>query len=221
MNKKKSVDGQKYLLVFLMTLVVFMLGLYVGGYLTDKKLDSLDALQNRFRAETLGTEIQFDLVAENLCAGMNYSSLNEELYALSEKLDFMESRLGTEDEGVLMLKEYHSLLQLRHWLLLKRMNEDCAYENQFIIYFYSNKGDCPSCENQGNVLTYMRKNHDNLFVYPFDINIQNPALKALKEMFRLTEETPTLIIGDEVYTGYMDRSSVEAELEKQYPTAFS
>jgi hypothetical protein len=156
----------------------------------------------------MAIEIQYLLVSEEPCLVFNSTPLTEELYEIGTRLDFMENKLGSNNPSVLHQKEYYSMLELRHWLLVKRTKKECNMNTTHILYFYSNKGDCPRCEEQGYVLSYLHKKYPALNIYSFDINIDNVALNTIKRVYKVTE-APTLLIDDEAYYGFMSSRSVE------------
>lgn len=205
---RKEISKTKYLAVFATTTLIFIIGLLIGSYLTNIKLAKLDRLEQDLRIDTMALEIEYLLVSENLCSAANTSTLTEELYNVGTKLDFMENSLGEKDERVKALKEYYSLLEIRHWLFIKKTTEECNDSFIPILYFYSNKGDCQKCEEQGFVLNYIRKKHANTRVYSFDININNSALNAIKSLYGV-DQVPSIIINDKKYTGFMDSDAVE------------
>jgi hypothetical protein len=73
------------------------------------------------------------------------------------------------------------------------------------IYFYSNQGDCPRCQQQGAVLTYLQTLYSGMKVYSFDISSETPAVQTIKRVHGITdEELPVLIINNEVEAGFND-----------------
>ncbi|MBN1503142.1 hypothetical protein JW930_06355 [Candidatus Woesearchaeota archaeon] len=211
-RNKKEIDLIKLVAVFSLSTLIFMIGVLVGNYISSKKLDNINILEQDLRTETMAIETQFMLLSEEPCSAIDSTTLTEELYKISERLDYMESKLGEDDPDVLRLKEYYSILQLRHWLLIKRINRECRTEFNLINYFYSNKGDCPKCEQQGFILTYIRKRYDNVRVYAYDINIDNVALNTFKEIYNVTT-APTVIISDKVYERFVTKAEIEEEIE--------
>ena len=95
--------------------------------------------------------------------------------------------------------------------MVKKINEECGEEEDIIIYFYSNLGDCGTCDLQGNVLTYLLNSRNKLSVYAFDVNIDNTALNILKKRFNITT-VPTLIVNNEKYEGYIKLRELEKML---------
>ena len=123
----------------------------------------------------------------------------------------MEGELGKYDEDVLRMKEYYSLLEIRHWMFIKGLKEDCGRDYNIILFFYSNEEEeCSDCEMQGYLLGYINQKYDNVFIYSFDKNIQNSALGLLKDKYNVNGLT--LVINDRVSYGFMEKEEIEDKL---------
>ena len=114
-------DKMKYLAVFAITTLIFVIGFIFGSYTSQMKLGKLDQFEQELRSDTLSLELQYEIISENPCETINSSILTEELYELGSKLEHMENSMGIDDPDVIRLKDYYSILQLRHWLLMKNI----------------------------------------------------------------------------------------------------
>ncbi|MBT5022943.1 hypothetical protein HOK51_03065 [Candidatus Woesearchaeota archaeon] len=209
-SERQKIQKSKYIMVLAVTTLIFIIGILLGNYFAAQKLSQLDQLTQTLRTDTLAIEIQYDLIAENPCDAVTDTPLAEQLYELATKLDYMESRLGEDDETVLDLKEYYMLLELRHWMFNKKTNLQCGDDKSLILYFYANKDDCPSCEQQGFILTWLRKNYpENVLVYAFDYNIENTALDTIKTIYGV-ENTPAVVFNEQAYNHFLTKSELEA-----------
>jgi len=205
---RQSISKTKYLAVFATTTLVFLIGLIIGNQISSFKLKNIDELTESLKIESMAIELQYLLVSEEPCLSFNSTSLSEELYEIGSRLDYMENRLGSNNPSVLHLKEYYSLLEIRHWLFMKKTRKECNRSTTLILYFYSNRGDCPRCEEQGYVLSYLHKKYPDLNIYSFDINIDNVALNTVKNVYKITE-SPAMIINDKAYTGFISSRKIE------------
>ncbi len=205
---RKELQASKYIAAFAVTTLVFVIGIIVGNQISTTRMDELSSLQQDLEAGTLGSELQFLIMSEHPCASLNSSLLSDELFVLGSKVDFMETQLGKNNHDVLRLKEYYSLLEIKHWFFLKKAKEDCNATYNLLLYFYSNKGDCDECEQQGNVLSYIHRKYPGTNIYSFDINIENPAVSAVKEIYKV-KATPTIVANDKVFTGLIDNRELE------------
>ncbi|MFC1723065.1 hypothetical protein ACFL0V_02920 [Nanoarchaeota archaeon] len=207
MSRQKA-DKNKYIAVFAITTLVFVVGILLGNYFSEQKLDQVDHLGQNLKIDTLAMELQYELIAEDPCAHVNNTLLAEDLYEMASKLDYMENRLGEDNPDVVELKKYYSLLELRHWLFMKKTNAECGVNNTLVIYFYSNEDDCPKCKTQGFILTWVRKNYPSVYVYAFDYNIENAALDTIKDLYDVTG-FPSVVIMGEVHNEFVGKKAME------------
>ena len=66
----------------------------------------------------------------------------------------------------------------------------------FVLYFYSNQGNCSECGPAGDVLTYLRTQYPGLRVYSFDYNLDLSAVRTLISLRGLQGQLPALVIND-------------------------
>lgn len=211
MSHPQQFRGSRYALALVITTGIFALGILLGNAISQSKLDKLNTLEQEMRAEVIGTELQYQLMLEHACNSSDAAQMTDELYTIGTKLDFMENNLGKDHPQVLSLKEYYSMLELEHWLLLKKVRKQCNTPYNLVLYFYSNHEDCNTCDQQGHVLNYMHEKYPAVNIYSFDINIDNPALNLIKRIYGITE-APTLVINEQSYVGFRDRTKVESAL---------
>jgi len=207
----KDIAKTKYLAVFATTTLIFLIGILIGNQVTNAKVSKLDNIEQELRVDTMAIELQYLLLSEDPCKAPESTLLSEQLYQLGSRLRYMEDKYGADNPSVVRLKEYYSLLEIRHWLFLKKTKKECNKDYTFILYFYSKeKENCPTCEEQGYVLTYLRENYPLVKVYSFDFGISNAALDTIKELYIKEEsELPIIIINNDVYYGFKDKGAIE------------
>ncbi len=218
MNRKKF-SIQKTVLVLLLTIVIFSAGILLGSYNTSKKVSTVIDLSNQLQTQTLGIEVEYDILAENICQNKDVLYLTSELFDLSEKLDFMENQLGSNNDQVSELKKQYFILEARHWMLAKKRVKDClnndkGVNNTIVLYFYSNQGDCPQCSEQGAVLSYLHKKYKGMKIYSFDSNIDSPVVNVLKNLYDI-KNTPSLVINNEAHEGFLNTDDFIAFVTNQ------
>ena len=160
------IDWKKYLIVFLITVSLFLTAVYLSNYFGDKKIDQLKSIQDKIAIDILSSETQFSLLSELSCKNIADSVLSGELGELGQKLEWGETNLGATEE-VSYLRKYYSLLQIKDYLLTKKISERCKVKSAFILYFYTTAENCSKCERQGMVLTSLRDKYPELRVYSF------------------------------------------------------
>lgn len=201
----------RYFFVFAATTLIFLIGLIIGAKTADTKLSKLGDLEQDMRIDTMAVEIEYLIVSEEPCKWINSTPLTDDLYQIGSKLDYMENQLGKSNRDVIRLKEYYSLLEIRHWLFMQKTNEQCKSNRTLILYFYSNYKDCDKCEEQGFVLNYLHKKYPAMSIYSFDINIGNSAINAIKRKYGI-KTAPSLIINDIAYEGFKASDEIDALL---------
>ena len=208
----QKLDWKKYVVVFAITFLIFVTVIYISSLIDKKRLESIQSIEDKIAIDILSSETQFNLLAESSCGDLN-NSLSEELNSLSDKLSFTESNLGATDAEVVKLKRYYSLLQIKDYLLSKKISEKCGIKPLVIFYFYSNAGDCKECEEAGFVLTYLRNQYPELRVYAFDYNLDLSALQTLKSVIKIQNRLPAVVVNEKIYYGL---KSIE-EFEENIP----
>ncbi len=202
----------KYILSFIITASIFGAAFLLSEYLSDKKVEDITSIEQRISLDILSSETQFDLLREVECSNVNNSILSGEIGTLGDKLTRLESERGTLDSETLYLKQYYSLLQIKDYLLSKRLSETCNKKTVFLIYLYENKDTCPTCESQGYVLTEVRKQYPDLRVYSFDTNLDLSAIKTLLSLYKVEPERPAIIIQGKPYYGFQSLEALDALL---------
>lgn len=210
---ENQINFKKYIFALLLTGSIFATSIYMSNYFGQKKLEEIKNIQDKIAIDILSSETQFSLLEDSSCKDLRGTALSAELGTLEEKMAITEKERGSDDEEFLSIKKYYTLLQIKDYLLMKKISEKCKTSPVFIIYFYSNKQDCPDCQKEGYVLTQMREDYPDLRVYAFDYDLPVSALKTLISINKVEGKFPALIINDKVYYGFQ---SIE-DLEKNIP----
>ena len=209
-----TADWKKYFYVFLITVVIFGTAFFVSNTLSNKKIDDIQTMQNRVSIDILSSETQFALLSESSCETVGDTSLSKDLDSLGAKLSYAEVNLNSNKEDVQWLKKNYSLLEIKDYVLMKKLAERCEIKPVYILYFYSNKnGACLDCQKEGIVLTELRKKYPGLRVYSFDYDLDLAALKTLESLYNVQPELPAIVIHKRVEYGW---KSVE-DMEKIMP----
>ncbi len=206
------IDTKKYTFTFFVTTAIFATAFFASNFFSQKRVENVKFIQDSIAIDILSSETQFDLLKEVSCQNVSESMLSPELNALGDKLSHTESERGEKDEDVIYLKKYYSLLQIKDYLLSKKLTEKCGSKKKqvFIIYFYSNKGDCPDCVKEGYVLTRLKEKYPELRVYSFDYDLSLSAIDSLKAIYKINPSPlPALVIEDTMYTGYKSIKELE------------
>jgi hypothetical protein len=213
MTSPHHINWQLYLLALIITGSVFWLAISLSNRIHNERIKEIQSIENNISMNILSLETQFDLLAEVSCDEIDNTILSKELNSLASRLNYMEEQRGKDDAEVTRLKEYYSLMQIKDYLLMKKIGKECGDEPVSILYFYSNEGDCPDCEKEGYVLTYLREHYPGVRVYAFDYHIGLSAVNTVTSLYNVTENRlPSVVIGKKTLYGFQEKETLEALL---------
>lgn len=208
MHHHEPNDWKKYVIVFFITSTIFVSGLWLSNYLGNKKIDQVKNIESKISLDLMSSETQFNLLQEVSCKDISNTVLSSELNSLASKISYSESNIGVDNIDVISLKKYYSLLQIKDYLLMKKITERCGEKSAFILYFYKND-DCGDCIKQGYVLTSLREKYPDLRVYSFDYNLDLSAIKAMISIYKVSDTIPAIVINGKVYNGFKTSEEIE------------
>lgn len=194
--------SKKYILVFIITSVIFFTAFSISNYSNEKRIQNITSIEDKISLDIISSETQFNLLKELSCKAIDSSILSGELNSLAEKLAYAEENLGMDNSEVIRLKKYYSVLEVKDYLLMQQIDKKCNRKSVFVLYFYSNTGDCADCKREGYVLTDLRDQYPELRVYSFDYNLDFSIVKTLQSVFGIKNVLPAIVIGDETQYGF-------------------
>jgi hypothetical protein len=204
------INPKKYILVFVITAAIFFTAFWVSQLLGNKKINEIKVAEEKISIDILSIETQFELLQESSsCKNIDGSVLSQELNSLADKLSYAEDHSQIGNEEVDQLKKYYSLLEIKDFLLMKKLAQKCDIHPVVILYFYSNKRACDDCQKQGYVLTYLREHYPQLRVYTFDYDLDLNAVQTLVSVHEIGEKLPAIIIGENIYNGFQSIENIE------------
>ena len=212
MVERAGISKKRYIIAFILATGIFTIGLLLGITLTSAKLSEVEKLQIEFRNRLTNLEMEDLLTEGKICQFSDVDNLVDELEKIGDKITSIEDDPNTSHEDLIALKEYYSLLEIRHMIYMQKFNEQCGKKLNIILYFYSNDDKvCADCSSQGYILSYIRNKYNNVRVYSYDIDIDNPALKTVMKINNVTL-APSLVINNKFYQGYKDKDIIEQQI---------
>lgn len=214
MNNK--IDWRKYFLVLLITSLLFVTAIYLSNYFGSRKIDQIKVIQDKIAINILSSETEFSLLSELSCKNISGSILSDQLNDLGDKLEWGQKNLGATEE-VSLLKQYYSLLEIKDYLLMKKISARCGTRAAFILYFYTTAENCSECEKQGIVLSTLRDKYPDLRVYSFDYSTDLSAVRAMLAIYKIKDTLlPALVIEDDVFTGFQEIEALEKHIKNSF-----
>ncbi|KND49766.1 MAG: hypothetical protein AB203_01610 [Parcubacteria bacterium C7867-008] len=214
----KSLATRNAILALVITLLIIGSVVYAVNYLDRQRVAELSSIQNQLATDTLSVETQFALLESAPCEDISEgNTLSQEVSNLGEKLSTAESRLGATDEQVIQLKNQYTLLEIRDYLLTKRLAEACNFKPTVALYFYSNiPGACTDCDRASYALSYLHDQNPNLRVYSFDYNLNLGALKTLIAVEKVKPEFPAFVIEGKRAYGFTTIDDFKSSFPKDF-----
>lgn len=211
-----SLVARNALIALAVTIVVVGTVIYAVNYLDQRRVAELSSIQEQLATDTLSVETQFALLEEAPCEAITEgNTLSTTLADLGARLVFTEERLGATDPQVLELKKQYTLLEIRDFLLMKRLARVCHADSPVALYFYSNvPGSCVDCDRASYALSYLHETYPNLRVYSFDYNLDLGALKTLIAVEKIRPEFPAFVIEGKRSYGFKSLDVLEKEFPK-------
>lgn len=211
-----NIDWKKYLIVLLITTGLFFTAIYLSNYFGNQKIGQLKIIQDKIAIDILSSETQFSLLSELSCKNIHDSVFSTELGELGNKLEWSQDNLGATEE-VSYLKKYYSLLQIKDYLLSKKISARCGVKSAFILYFYTTAANCSECEKESLVLSNLRKEYPELRVYSFDYSSDLSAVVSMLQIYKIKDtELPALVIDDEVLTGFHSIEELKLRIKESF-----
>ncbi len=205
MQKK---DWVRYILVFIITLALFLTSTWLSSYLNNKKITNLKELQDKISIDILSSETQFQLLQEFSCKDVSAATLSSELNSLAEKITYGEQNINKKKD-IQDLKKYYTLLEIKDYLLMQKIKEKCNVPIVPIFYFYTTKENCSNCVKESAVLNRLRQKYPEIRVYSFDYNLDLSVMKTLIQTFGIEDtKLPALYMNDSLYTGFVSEEEI-------------
>lgn len=213
---QQQFDWKRYVIVFLITLGLFLTAIYLSNYFSNKKLNQLKSIQDNISIDILSSETEYSLLSELSCKNVSDSVLSGELADLGQKIEWGQNNIGTTAE-LTYLKKYYSLLEIKDYLLMKKISDRCGTKSAFILYFYTTAQNCSECEKESIVLSSLRDKYPELRVYSFDFSTDLSAVKAMLDIYKIKDTAlPALVIDDNLLTGFQPIEGLDARVKDSF-----
>lgn len=212
-KRKKKKDITLILAAIFLTILIFLLGVILGNFLAKIKLNELRNTADSLTNMLVGLELKEKIIEEEGICNFKEDFLSEERSSMGRKLGYLEKKFGKNDPDVLVEKETYQLIEIRTLLLVEKTKESCNNNLSIVLFFYTNdekdkKGNVDRCLLQGEALDTISRKYQEVNIFSFDINTNNPAINALKQKYGVSI-APTVIINGEKYEGLKTSYEIE------------
>jgi len=196
---------KKYIITFLITSTIFLSAFFISDRVNVSRIEQLNSVQEKISLNILETETRFALLKEASCENVFEGSqleigITKDLNQLVNRIKFLESELGGDNEDVQLLKQRYTLLQIKDYLLVNELNSKCDYTIATLLYFHTS--DCFDCRKQSIVLDQLRSEYDQVRVYWLDASINESTIETLERLYEINTY-PTLVLDEQIYSGFI------------------
>jgi hypothetical protein len=208
---RQKVNILRHIGVLLLTNIIFFLGLFIGNSVEELRVDTLYSqlqdqdldyqkmlVESQYIDYLVDTKTQNNVSCETI-KGAYFTSI-QNLGDSTIKLEQYINNANSNEEDYQRIKDYYSNVQVTYWLLAQKIENLCQSNLNTILFFYGDKEKCPSCEDQGVHLTYVKqKLKDEVLIFNFDAE-KTGAIKLISQNYQIQgKELPSLIINGKLF----------------------
>ena len=204
-----------YVKAFVITVFVFLFGLFVGLNIERFMLYDLEKKSASVESSIRDIELEM-LYFQGLGGNESCSFLKEVVRTTNNKLDVMADQLNsyggkdilfTRDQVASVKSTYTSLL-IKDLILQERIKTECNSGGVSVLYFYSTNG-CDDCVLQGDVLMLLKEAFkDKLMIFPIDVDVDSNMVRILMSKYGVKSE-PSIVISGRLYSGIVRKDTLE------------
>lgn len=191
-----------YVAAFVISVLIFAVGVYVGNTMDTVVKDSISSDLQDVYQKAQSSELLILLEdSPAFCPVYKEEAdrMDDETLGLGTKIAYAEDVRGISDPE---LKKQYFMLEAQAYLISKKVKEQCNDGSELILYFYSNQ-NCASCAEQGHVLDSLRASRNDTKVYSFDGDLGSSIVAALKNQYGVTSY-PAIVVNGQAYNRFVN-----------------
>ena len=219
----RNLSRDKYIIAGVITLGVFLLGLFLGLAIEGKRVTYIESVSRMQNLDFSSLQLQYAFIDEmsqekNCLAVQNTFEQNiNNLESTRTRLENFDTDATLNKNEFDVLKNEYILAQIRYWMLAERTRKLCGSDFVSILYFFSDEKECPDCDRQAFILTYLKKRFkDKLLIFSFDSQFESePMIPLLKKTYNVTAY-PTIVIEGKSKDKFQDKDTILKEICANY-----
>ena len=210
---ERTVSVPLYVGAFLMSLVIFLLGIYVGSIADSSHLASIseDVTSASDRVASVQLLLLMEGNSSTFCPvySSELDAIDKDMEKTGYMLSYLEDEKGVYDNE---LKRKYFVLEAESYLLSGKVKELCGDRNILLINFYSNKG-CGRCKEEGTEILQARDELAaegiDVKLFSFDGELNSSVADALEAQYGVSGY-PSVVINGKVYGGFRTSDELKA-----------
>ncbi|MFB6207739.1 MAG: hypothetical protein ABEJ69_00140 [Candidatus Nanohaloarchaea archaeon] len=217
----EEVNKHRYAFAALLTVLVFLLGVFVSNFVDGVRADSLAASRNDNLVDLESQQLQLSYLQSG-----DVQSCSPLKTGLKSIVEDYNSRLGSlqnyEDGSFFRkdvfkdIKHRYILSGIRYWMFAQDLRERCDYNASTVLFFTNSldKEGCNACARQGQQLDYLKEKYEeDLLVFTIPTSMDDGMIDILEDQYNVTEEPVVVVNGEHVLRGYHYRADIEKYLD--------
>ncbi|MBT4804543.1 hypothetical protein HON71_00035, partial [Candidatus Woesearchaeota archaeon] len=154
---ERKLSTKKYLIAFVLTIIIFCGGILVGSLLENAQLKDAKQITLNEKVNLQSLQLQQSYMESGLadCKTLNKileTNIDELTKKMGIVIDYEKQSFFNEDEFNLQLRDYF-LTEIQFLLTSQEIDKTCAKDSIKVIYFY----DESAADTQGQILDYLKK----------------------------------------------------------------
>jgi len=193
----KGIQSKKrYLISLLIGTSIFILILLLTNFIGKGELNNINSINGEMAQDIFKDKLVYSFFDEGNCSSETFGKISRDLGYSGTIINDLETKFGKDDPDVLEQKKFYTLVLLEHLEFLKDYNKKCNTSYQSILFFYSNKNEVSSKnENVGRILDIVSRDNKNLSIYSFDAELNSELIQRLIQRYNITQ-VPAVIIDE-------------------------
>lgn len=202
-----------YALTLVVTVAIFMSGIYFGFFLNKAKENQLQGMileMEKARSEQELNLLLMEYLPNKTCSAMGYEveKMIPRINELEKQVTYYEENMKFGESSYMETKRDYMMSQIKYWLYMERLKSRCDLNVTTLLYFYSNR-DCGPCRDQGIVLDYVKNGHSSdLMIFALDTDLGLNSIDMIMKSYGVSE-LPSIIVSGEIHGGFVNKTSIE------------
>lgn len=198
----RKVSVKKYVIAFVLTLIIFTAGVFAGMALDDARLNDSKQINQDEKLNLRSLQLQESYIDSGLadCNALNQvleTNINELAKKMAIIIDYEKNSIFNQNEFNAQLRDYF-LTEIQFLLVAQQIDNKCQKDSIKVIYFY----DDDINDTQGKILDYLKKKFKHkVLVFSFNSAFQEPMISILLESYNI-KQYPAVVVGEKVYQGH-------------------
>ncbi|MFC2143587.1 hypothetical protein ACFLQN_04275 [Candidatus Aenigmatarchaeota archaeon] len=190
---------ERYIIALLSTSFIFVIGIIVGAEISSSQVLEIQQALQQDVIETQGFELELSLIelfnTTSLCDYIEkrLPEIKKNKLEIAEKFD-----VDLPEEDFHAVKRQFYISQTRFWTFTEVQAKQCEIDKPRILFFFD---DSEVSREQGRVLDYLVYRNNEIIVFAFDSEFEEPVVQLLVNAYNITKN-PTIVYNSEKFEGF-------------------